>query len=290
MVTTQNPEIKNENMADATTKTEEKPISLEKIIRLKNAKTFERLPRFVFNMLRRFLKEDTINDYLIKNSDKRGLEFINKAISDFNIKIIVKGLENIPDNGRYIFVCNHPLGAFDGFVLFSVIGKKYKIIKAIVNDILMLFENFQELFIPVNSFGASSKEYIHQLNEIFDSDAQIAVFPAGEVSRIRNGVIADADWQKSFIGKAISHKRDIVPIHMEARNSKWFYRIAKWRKSLGIKANIELLMLPREIFTQENKTIHVTIGPKIPFQMFNSEKNHNYWAQKVREDVYNLAK
>ena len=60
---------------------------------------------------------------------------------------------------------------------------------------------------------------------------------------------------KVFITKAVSYKRDIVPFYIYGRNSRFFYIISFVRRVLGIKSNIELIMLPREMFRKKNKTI-----------------------------------
>lgn len=74
---------------------------------------------------------------------------------------------------------------------------------------------------------------------------QILIFPAGLVSRIQpDGAIEDLVWQKSFIRKAIEYKRDIIPVHFSGLNRRRFYRLAKWRKKLGLKVNIEQATLP----------------------------------------------
>ena len=111
---------------------------------------------------------------------------------------------------------------------------------------------------------------------------------AGLVSRIKERKIEDRDWQKAFITKAIEHQRNVVPIFFYGRNSNLFYFIYIIRKLLGIKATIELVLLPHEIFTKRNKTIKVKIGKPIIYQTFDKSKTHFEWAQLVKEQVYNL--
>jgi len=142
--------------------------------------------------------------------------------------------------------------------------------------------------VPFSVYGQSSKIYIKALDEIYNSNTPITHFPAGEVSRKYSGLIQDAKWQKSFINKAISCKRNIVPIHFQGRNSRLFYFINSVRKFLGINLNLELLLLPREMFLKRNKTIVITIGKPISYLKYTSELSHFDWAQKVRSQVYSL--
>ena len=117
----------------------------------------------------------------------------------------------------------------------------------------------------------------------------ITHFPAGEVSRRYKGKVQDSVWQQSFIKKAIESKRDIVPFYFYGRNSRLFYMIYVIRQFFRIEANIELMLLPREMFKKKNKTIKVKIGKPIPYQMFDNSLTAFEWAQKVRSHVYELG-
>lgn len=67
----------------------------------------------------------------------------------------------------------------------------------------------------------------------------------------------------------------------------YFYVIYIGRKILGIKANLELALLSREIFNKRNKAIKVRINKPIAYDTFNSNKTHFEWAQYVKQQVYN---
>ena len=140
----------------------------------------------------------------------------------------------------------------------------------------------------VSVFGKNPKGYITALEKLYDSDVPITHFPSGEVSRLYGSKIQDCSWHKSFITKAVSYKRDIVPFYIYGRNSRFFYIISFVRRVLGIKSNIELIMLPREMFRKKNKTIRIKIGQLIPHQKFDQSFSHWEWADKVRKYVYGL--
>ncbi|MBP8781902.1 MAG: hypothetical protein KBH03_04580 [Paludibacteraceae bacterium] len=127
-----------------------------------------------------------------------------------------------------------------------------------------------------------------ELENLFESDSPITHFPAGVVSRIRNGKIEDKDWQKSFIKQSVKYNRPIVPFHFTGRNSYLFYIIYLIRSFLGIKLNIELMLLPYEIFNKKGKTIHVKIGKPIMPETFDNSKTSAEWAQYVKQQVYSL--
>jgi putative hemolysin len=121
------------------------------------------------------------------------------------------------------------------------------------------------------------------------SEAQLLVQPAGTVSKRNPVKIRDLAWNKFFIHKAIQYKRDVIPIHVQARNSRLFYNIASFRKIFRIKSNLEMFLLPREMFNKSGKTITITFGIPIAYKTFDDSRTHLEWAQKVREYVYVLG-
>lgn len=262
-------------------------IDLKKIISSKSASLARLLPGFVLNYLKRVIHQDELNDIIYRNRYKFGLEFIDTLLEEFQTKIIVRGLEKVPRQGRYILVSNHPLGGLDGIALMSVIGKVRKDIIFPVNDLLMNLPNLKELFAPINKHG-SNLENMKIMEEVFASDVFILYFPAGLVSRKQGKTIKDLDWKKSIISLARKHKRDIITTYIEARNTNFFYNLARLRTFLGIKQNIEMLYLVDEMFKQKDKDIIITIGNIIPFTFFDESHTYAEWANILREKVYQI--
>jgi 1-acyl-sn-glycerol-3-phosphate acyltransferase len=265
-------------------------VDVDQVLRRKSGRFYPVIPRFLKNYLKRIIHQDKINETLNKYEDRIGLDFIESILTEqLTVDIEVRNEGNIPLDGRYIVVSNHPLGGLDGMALMHVIGKKRKDIKFIINDLLMELKNLQPLWIPVNVLGRNSAESVRIIEEIYESDDLILVFPAGLVSRKQNnGTISDLEWKKSFITKAIRHKRDIIPVHIDGKNSDFFYNLARFRKNIGLRFNIEMLYLPNEMFKQNIKKMTITFGKPIPYTFFSKSKTHNQWAQWVKEHVYGL--
>ena len=153
----------------------------------------------------------------------------------------------------------------------------------------MNLKNLEELFIPVNNFGRQSAEYVKGIQELYRSDVQVILFPAGLCSRKKGKVVRDLEWKKSFVTKAIEYKRDIIPVHFEGKNSVFFYRLANLRKMLGIQANIEMLYLPDEMLRQSKQKIHVTVGKPISWSDLDKSKSRAEWAEELKKTVYKLG-
>jgi putative hemolysin len=265
-----------------------KLIDVENVLYSKNPSLRKTVPSFIVNYLKRIVHQDELNEFLNKYGHLKNAEFIYSGLQHFKIKYTVSGSENIPSEGRYIFVSNHPLGGLDGLVFIYEVSKYFKEIKFPVNDILTNIENMDGVFLPVNKHGAQGKEGARLIDEAYGSDSQILYFPAGLCSRKKRGVIKDLVWHKSFITKSVTHKRDVIPAFFSGRNSDFFYNLSNLRNFFGIKANIEMLYLADELFKQKNKEICLVFGQKIPWETFDKTRSPLEWAEWVREKTYNL--
>ena len=199
------------------------------------------------------------------------------------------GEEQIPKTGGVILASNHPLGGMDGIAFMHAVGKIRPDIRFLVNDLLMTFDNFEPIFVPVNKHGRNSKEANQRIEEVYANGHAVLIFPAGLVSRKQEGEIKDLLWKKSFIAKSKKYHLDIVPCHIGGRNSEFFYNLSNWRKKLGVKANIEMFWLVDEMYRQRGKKIEIRIGKPIPAEYFDTAKSEAYWADFVKSEVYKLG-
>jgi putative hemolysin len=269
---------------------QEKFIDVENIIKSKNPKLLRFLPGFILGYIKRIIHQNEINDFISRNKMHFNADFADATLAEFKIKATASGVENIPKTGPVILVMNHPLGGMDAVALISLLKQQRPDVKFIVNDILLHLDNFKDLFIGVNKIGKNNGSVRQQIQEAFQEDHALCVFPAGLVSRKIKGEVKDLDWKRTFVRYARKYKRDIVPIHIEGELSPFFYRLSKFRKFLRIKANIEMLYLADELYRQKNKTIKFTIGTALPIESFQSIKSDYEVANLIKNQVYQLNK
>ncbi len=266
----------------------EKTIDLGRAIREGNSGFFKSFPRFVIRLLEKIVRQEEMNKVIWDNRHMTGVPFINGVLKDWKVGVEVVGDENIPASGRFIFASNHPVGGMDALSFLSMVYRHFPVVVTPANKLLEIIPNMRSLMVGVDVFGKTSREVALQLNRLYESDAQILIFPAGEVSRRRKGKISDITWQKSFVSKAIEHRRDIIPVFISGRNSNLFYFVANLRKFLGIKMYIETLLLPREMIKQRNSKIVLYVGKPVKYETLTNESTHAEWAQKVKKIVYSL--
>lgn len=268
-------------------------INIEEAIHLKAPKQYPKIPKWLFKFAAWLVCQKEMNETITALKDVEGKDFAQGMCRRLNVSYKLHGMENIPDQGRFIFVSNHPLGAFDGISYINVFGNRYPKFKVIVNDLLMYIVALQPVFLPVNTLGRQKREDMEAINDAYnDAETQIMSFPAGFCSRYIDGRIQDVEWKKSVITQAIESQRDIIPMHFEGRNSVTFYALEWLRRKLGMKFNIGLILLPWQMMkTARNKTFTITVGHPIPWQTFTDKaKSPSEWAQWLREQSYALAK
>ena len=261
-------------------------IDVAKIVSERSGK---KIPGFLARLMERFIHQDYINGYLSQGYE--GVEFCTECMKYQEIKLHVKGLEEleIPEGARLTYASNHPLGGADGIALIGVIGStKNRPLKLMVNDFLMNIKGLASMCVPVNKLGGQSKSLSAQVDGIFESEADILMFPAGKCSRKIDGTIQDPEWRKTFITKSVATDRWIVPVHFIGQNSKRFYRVDSLCKTLGIKFNLPMLFLPDELYKAHGKEYEIIFGKPIPPSRFDSSKSALEWARTVRGEVYNL--
>lgn len=266
----------------------EKTIDVEKVISNKNPKLLKWIPKFLVRKIKRIIHQDEINEIIYSFRDDQPIEFATDVLHRFGVNVSSVGIENLEQANRFLVASNHPLGGLDGMALLSQVGKKYPNVIFPVNDLLLFIPQFYGAFIPINKHGSNASN-VAIFNENFASEKPILYFPAGLCSRKqKKGVIKDLEWKKTFISLAIRNKRDIVPTYIEGANSNFFYNLSRLRTKLKIKANVEMIYLPDEMFRQKGAHIKIIFTKPVSYQFFDKSRKPIEWAHLMQEFVYTI--
>ncbi len=274
-----------------TTDDSSKVISIKRVLEAKMGSKARFVPKCIVDWFRKIVHEDEINAYLDESAGVTGIEWLDSTRTYLDMRIKIEGEENFPpaENGPYTFVCNHPLGGPDGIGIGAVLGDHYgEKLKYLVNDILLYLPGLKPLCIPINKTGGQSRNLPRLVKEVFESDNNILMFPAGLCSRRHGGVIHDLPWKKTFIVRSVATHRDVVPMHFSGRNSNRFYRIARLCEILHSPINFAMLFLADETYRNRHKDFTLKIGKPIPWQTFDNSKTPAEWAAYVESICYSL--
>lgn len=264
---------------------EQRFIDTAGIIKSRNPALYRLLPAFVLRWIKQVLHEDELNEFLNQHAHDSPEEFVDASLNRLSVrsKIISADFE-CP--ARCIYVANHPLGGPDGLMLMQHLHRKGIGFKSLSNDLLNHLNPLRPWMIPVNSFGRQSRQFSAEVEAAVGSNHSLLIFPSGYVSRPYQDGIRDLPWKKTFIQLSIRLKMDVVPVSIGGIASNRFLRLARWRKRLGLKANIEMFLLADEMFRLKNKEISIFFHQPIPWQRFTDGQHPLAWARQIQQLIY----
>ena len=267
-------------------------IDVDGIIRKRLPRHYRYIPRFLIRWVENIICQKRMNEMLVGLRGLYDADFCRGLLDQLRIKYEIKNAENLPsvENKRFLLVSNHPLGALDGVVMIDYLTSLYGgKVKFVVNDLLLAISPLKGVFVPINKHGRQSRKASCDVDEAFASNDPVIVFPAGMCSRRQSdGSICDLEWKKMFVNKAVEHQRDVIPVYFNAQNSSFFYKFAKFRTRLGLKFNVEMILLPREMLNKEDARFEMIVGKPIEYQALKNGKYAKEQAAEIKELVYKL--
>ncbi len=269
-----------------------KEITISEIIKSKRPAFLQKFPasfrNLVFNLIAVIIRQNEINKYLRKYSDKRGFEFIDELFDDldFSFQVSDKDRQKIPSEGKLLIVSNHPLGGLDGLVLLKLVSEVRRDVKIIVNDILLNINNLSDLFLPYDISNKSfQKENLSLIESALKREEAVIIFPAGEVSRLGIKGIKDGIWHKGVIYFSRKLNVPVLPVLIKAKNSLIFYLVSLINKELS------KYLLPNELFNKRFKVITIKVGHQIPAKVFNGYQGRaRHIVKLLKKHTYLLGK
>jgi len=248
--------------------------------------------------VKKFFHENQINTFLLENAHKDTFSFVEAIIDYFDVQITLKKneMDHIPSYGKVVIIANHPLGALDAMALIHLLKDVRKDIKIVANSFLGQFQNLQDLLIPVDNItGKTTKKTLEGVYEALDHEEAVIIFPSGEVSRARPNGVRDTAWKSGFYKIASKTQSPILPIHINATNSKGFYMLSMLNRSFATAT------LPHEMFKAKGKKIGFTIGNPIPYKNYTVPglpqkelvkllRKHFYRVAKGRKNIFKVEK
>ena len=222
-----------------------------------------------------YLRLGKINRLFDGAADYQGPAFADHLIENMGITIDVspEQLENIPKEGGFVVVSNHPFGAIEGVMLLSVIAKVRPDFKVMANFILSHIPNLKECFFAVNPFE-KNPEWKSSVGGIkgailhLEAGNGLGIFPAGEVSRYHgHDYPEDLPWSTSIARIIKNANVPVIPVFWDGRNSKLFYAVDKIHPMMGTAR------LTKELINKHDTNFNLQIGkPILPSEVASYEK------------------
>ncbi len=246
---------------------------------------------FIGWLLMKVTRISSINKFYDTISHLDVDEYSDAIIKHFEIdyQIISEELKRLPKNGAFITVSNHPLGAIDGIILIKLMAKARPDFKIMANFLLQRMEPIKRFIIPVNPFenhkdaksslAGFKTSLVHLRN-----GHPLSVFPAGEVSTYREGkLIVDKPWEEAAVKLIQRAEVPVVPIYFHSKNSRLFYRLAKFNDVF------RSAKIPSEVFSQRYRPIKIRIGQPISIKAQQEQKTLEEYTDFLRRKTYMLS-
>ena len=240
-------------------------LDVEKVL---GPKLMKKLPRFAVNFFKRRIHQDEINDCIMHAEHYKGAGFFDEALNYVGITFKIRGEENLDPGKKYLFAGNHPLGGPEALIIGSVFRRIYGDgFKVPVNHLLANLKPLNEFFVPVRVYGSNrNRELGEQIADMFRSDYQVLVFPAGMCARKIKGKVTEMPWKKMFI---------------------FFTKLSTFLK---LKFNLGMIFLVDELFNKKGQEFVVTFGKPVPYTTFDKTKTDLQWAAEIKDQVEALSK
>ncbi len=243
------------------------------------------------SLLMEIMKINDINRTFEKASTFEGIDFVDEILKLVGIKVDISenDLKNIPKDGAFIAVANHPYGGIEGLILIKILCSIRPEAKVMANFLLKKIPNLSDFFVAVNPFEniehSSSISGIKTTLSLLNSGVPIGIFPAGEVStyKIDKQQITDKMWHP-VVGKLITKaKAPVLPIYFHGNNGLLFNILS------FIHPTLRTAKLPSELFNKRGNTIKVRIGKPINFEKIPGNDNVNNMLAFIRAKTYALG-
>jgi len=210
---------------------------------------------------------DRVNDLHDEICKSQGMDAIDALFDKLDLEISYQphDLDNIPREGAFITVANHPFGALDGLAMLRVINNVRPDYRVMANFLLQNIEPIKDFFVSVNPFESNRAAFsnitgLKAVMQLIEKGSPLGIFPAGEVSTFQGDIrtIADRKWQNSAIKIIRKANVPVVPIYFDGANSYIFHLLGL------IHPGLRTLALPSEMLKKKGKIIRLRIGKPIP--------------------------
>jgi len=275
-------------------------ISKEEVIQSANLRKF-RLT-WVADFLMNILGVTAINKfYSAIPIEPEGLPFLETAMKNLKVHFPIpeQDWQNIPKEGAFITVSNHPFGFLDGILLLVNIGKVRPDFKVMANVWLKRMPPIADVFIPVDpnkskQQSANSLAGTRLALQQLKNGHPVGIFPAGEVSTYQDKMLAkgvksaqlvqDRNWQPAVMKIIRKSKVPVVPVFFQGQNSHLFHLFGK------IHPYLRTMGMPIEFMSKEGKNIPIRIGEPISVEKQNEFETLEGLADFLKAQTYSLGK
>lgn len=226
-----------------------------------------------------------------KGVDPGSLELLERVLANSGVRVEVDPAElaRIPATGPLVIVANHPFGILDATSLAWAIEQVRTDEKFFANEALRGIPAAARRCFFVDPFGSSAatRRNLPAMRQAVDwirAGHAVAVFPAGEISRLARGerVVEDGPWDEQAMRLARQSDATIVPVRFLGRNSNLFQLAGL------VHPLLRTSLLVREYLNPRERVIRIEVGSPIPPSRWKRWGEPSRALRRVRMGVESL--
>ncbi len=187
-----------------------------------------------------------------------------------DLDVQVADLQRIPAKGPLVAVPNRPFGVLDGAALGALLSGVRSDVRVLTNSLLASIPELQQHCFFIDPFTfSSSAENLKSLQLAagwLRKGGALAVFPAGEVSRIdvRQGQVIYPVWKTIAARLVRQTGANALPVYFCGRHRMTFPLLDL------INPRLRTLFLLQEFLQRQGRKIQVRVGKPIPSELIAS--------------------
>lgn len=233
-----------------------------------------------------------LNKVYTESHDKNPVELINSLLEQLNLKIDLpaEDLENIPAEGAFITVSNHPFRGIDSMLLFKLIYEKRRDFKIMASHLLQSIGPLKDIILPVNTYETRKEEKssysgVREALKHLKQGHCIGIFPTAEDSRHWDApkVILDREWKTTALKFIRTGNAPIIPVYFHGTKSRLSHIISR------VNPVLKDSELPEELVNKNNRTIKIRIGAPVTLKQQAEFEDISTFGRYLRARVYSLG-
>jgi putative hemolysin len=237
-----------------------------------------------------------LNKVYSESDDKDPVKLIDTLLChiDMNIDLPEEDIKNIPAEGPFIAVSNHPFRGIDSMLLFRTIQQRRNDFKIMGSHLLLNIEPLRDIILPVNTYetkleNKSSFTGIRLCLEHLKNGHCVGIFPTAEDSKhwVAPRIILDREWNPAALKLIRLAGVPVVPVYFHGTKSRISHIMRRINPKMGD------LSLPSELAKKRKRkrkrTIKMRIGAPIPLKEQNEFVEPEQFGRYLRARVYSLG-
>ena len=258
----------------------------------KNENLFIPDSSIITETLLQIFKHNRLNKSYPELPEKDPVIIINSMLGqlEVNYEIPESDLRNIPQQGAFITVSNHPYRGIDSMILFKIFHEKRSDFKVMANHLLRNIEPLHDKILPVKIYRTrrsieSSFTGIREGADHIRNGHCLGIFPAGEgaVHFEISNIILDKEWQAQALKFIQNAGVPVIPVYFHGTNSRLFQIVRK------INPLLRITKFPSDILNKKNRTLKLRIGSPITVREQAEFKDLAQYGRYLRARTYSLG-